>query len=744
MKKAVLAFLGIAYFLCVLHQPIHAQSPNDKVILYSDDFAGSKVELSTGKYDYMYLVRAGMMAVKSVKVPKGLKVTLYERDNFDGGSLTLTENTKKSQIEAKGFGKLSMNVSVVVEKLAAEAIPAAGGFVTIYKDDFSGTSKELVAGKYDFHDLGEVDNDQLSSIKVPNGFKVTLFEHGGFQGRSIAVTSDTRAAFLVSKNFNDLTSSIIVEQAIVKPAVAQQQSPVVTPSSPVVTTAAATTVVATAETAIIEPTEPVIYQGDFSGPSKTLKPGRYAADQLGIANDELSSIKVPKGFRVTLYEGEAFEGRSMVLTSDARAAFFVDNNFNNLTSSVWVEALPMVTVFEGDYNGVSARLLPGRYQGHDFGIGNDQLSSVRIQRGLQVTLYEDEQFGGRKIVLTQDSGMDALSNQGFNNETSSIVVEVFEKVLPAVTLFRDDLSGVSKKLTPGKYDAGQLGIGGDVLSSIQIPRGLQATLYEHDGFQGRTMILRGDARMNFFTANDFNDITSSIVIEEVFTKEPMVTVYTDAFDGGVQSFKPGRYALKDLEYGADAISSARVPMGMRLILYEEDGFKGYSLTSEKDIDLSISKAFDNRTSSLVVEDVFVPQVTPLPTPPVITPAVVTPAVVSPAVTPAVAPGTTSPATSTLPPCEMTSSQFDNARKAIESKGFRDEMMTTAKLATKDRCLTVDQVRSIANLFMDDDQRLEFAKYAYDRCADKREYYLLEDVFKFMSTREQFTKFLQTK
>jgi hypothetical protein len=309
-----------------------------------------------------------------------------------------------------------------------------------------------------------------------------------------------------------------------------------------------------------------------------------------------------------------------------------------------------------------------------------------------------------------------------------------------VTLFRDDHSGVSKKLTVGKYTSSQLGIGNDMLSSIEVPRGLQVTLYEHDAFQGRSAVLRGNANTNFFVSNAFNDVTSSVIVEEVYSTQPTVTVYTDNFDGGAQSLTPGRYALKDLEFGGDQISSARVPPGMRLTLFEQDGFKGQSLTAERDIDLTVSKSFDNRARSLVVEDLFVPIVTPVESP-VVTPTVAVPVVTTPATTTG---GGAAPTNAKPADCEMNSTQFDNARKAIEAKGFRDEKMSTAKLATRNRCLTLDQTRSIASLFMDDDQRLEFVKYAYELCDEKREYYLLEDVFQFSSTRELFTKFLQSK
>ena len=89
------------FFVFTLHQ---AQSQS-KVTVYTDDFAGADLELGTGKYDYMMLVRSGVTTVRSVKIPTGMSVTLYTQDNFQGESIVLTENARTSYLQAKGFGQ---------------------------------------------------------------------------------------------------------------------------------------------------------------------------------------------------------------------------------------------------------------------------------------------------------------------------------------------------------------------------------------------------------------------------------------------------------------------------------------------------------------------------------------------------------------------------------------------------------------------------------------------------------------
>ena len=79
--------------------------------------------------------------------------------------------------------------------------------VTIYQDsNYGGASQELIEGDYDVNAL-TIGNDQLSSLRVPKGMKVTLFEHGDFTGRSRTFTEDAPWV----DDFNDITSSIKVE-----------------------------------------------------------------------------------------------------------------------------------------------------------------------------------------------------------------------------------------------------------------------------------------------------------------------------------------------------------------------------------------------------------------------------------------------------------------------------------------------------------------------------------------------------
>jgi hypothetical protein len=92
----------------------------------------------------------------------------------------------------------------------------------------------------------------------------------------------------------------------------------------------------------------VVYRDrDFRGGSQSLGPGRYDMGQLTVGNDGISSLQVPDGWTVTLYENEHFQGRSKTFTSDAP---HVGDDFDDSTSSLVVTAV--ASAIDGDDEGL--------------------------------------------------------------------------------------------------------------------------------------------------------------------------------------------------------------------------------------------------------------------------------------------------------------------------------------------------------------------------------------------------------
>jgi hypothetical protein len=172
---------------------------------------------------------------------------------------------------------------------------------TVYQDcNFGGTASSLPVGNYTTAQLSArgIPNNWVSSVRVPAGYTVTLYDGDNLTGASRVLTADNSC--LVNNTFNDLTSSISVAQ---------------TPAS-----------------------TPTLYQDcNYSGTGVSLPVGTYTTAQLsarGIPNNWVSSLRIPSGYTVALYDGDNLTGASRVLTSDYSC--LVNNTFNDLTSSVQV------------------------------------------------------------------------------------------------------------------------------------------------------------------------------------------------------------------------------------------------------------------------------------------------------------------------------------------------------------------------------------------------------------------------
>lgn len=113
----------------------------------------------------------------------------------------------------------------------------------------------------------------------------------------------------------------------------------------------------------------------------------------------------------------------------------------------------------------------------------------------------------------------------------------------------------------------------------------------------------------------------------------------------------------------------------------------------------------------------------------------------PAAEPYRMPGYTGPVGCDMP---MSSAEFDDVKKSIESKGFEESKMTMVKQIGRDRCFSVDQVKGIMGLFSFEESKLDFAKFAYDRVHDKGNFYKVNDAFSFESTIDELNEYIQSR
>jgi hypothetical protein len=87
--------------------------------------------------------------------------------------------------------------------------PSGDQYVVIYTDAYyKGQSASLLPGTYATMAQAGFADDALSSLTVPEGYRVILYEHPNFGGKSYTITN-SKTMFTIS-GWNDRASSIAV------------------------------------------------------------------------------------------------------------------------------------------------------------------------------------------------------------------------------------------------------------------------------------------------------------------------------------------------------------------------------------------------------------------------------------------------------------------------------------------------------------------------------------------------------
>lgn len=89
-------------------------------------------------------------------------------------------------------------------------------------------------------------------------------------------------------------------------------------------------------------------------------------------------------------------------------------------------------------------------------------------------------------------------------------------------------------------------------------------------------------------------------------------------------------------------------------------------------------------------------------------------------------------------------QFALLKKSVRDATYDSDKLITGKVILKNNLFTSAQIKELCRLFTYDDQRLEFAKLAYESCADKGFYITILDVFTYQSTKSSLLEFIKNK
>jgi len=91
---------------------------------------------------------------------------------------------------------------------------------------------------------------------------------------------------------------------------------------------------------------------------------------------------------------------------------------------------------------------------------------------------------------------------------------------------------------------------------------------------------------------------------------------------------------------------------------------------------------------------------------------------------------------------MQSRDFDAARNTLKNEGFDETRLDMAKQIASTNCLNTTQISTLCQLFSFEGSKLEFAKYAYDHCTDPKNYFKLNNIFSFSSSKTELNNYIQ--
>ena len=317
---------------------------------------------------------------------------------------------------------------------------------------------------------------------------------------------------------------------------------------------------------------------DYRGYSKSLGEGSYTQADLamyGISAKDISSLKVTKGFKITLYENADFTGNSKSWTTDAS---FVGGDWNDKACSVRIEP-----------NGKSG--LSGNFKIMNRNSGKYlDLDNNKTDNNTAIVQFDDEGVDASQTWTFTEvmNGKGVYSICSYGNKNRGMDVVDFSKENGAQVQLYDYLGNPHQQFI--LYDCGegyyQL-VARNSGKVVEIPQSS-----------------KGNGEWIKIYDNNGTHTQQWAVVENRYDEASAVTLYTDAdYKGKAVTLSEGQYNLSRMglyNLKDNDMSSLKVTPGFKVTIYEDDNFNGKS-KSYTASESFVGEEWNDKMSSLKVE-----------------------------------------------------------------------------------------------------------------------------------------------
>ena len=531
---------------------------------------------------------------------------------------------------------------------------STSGVATLYEhSNYGGWAVSLEEGLYDYKDIlaKGIVNDQISSLRVSDGYKVTIYDDEGFKGKSKEFTSD---ASYVGDEMNDKTSSIKIEKINNQTSTTTSYNTVKLPNGKYSIKSVVNEKYVAAENGGSDPI--VANRDNYSGSWETFyivnnddgtvsikadANNKYICavldeeNQLTPRSDSISTWEKFKIYKINDSEygirsaengkyvkADLDNGGKLIAGSDSIAGAWEAFNIEKVGDTTTNDNV--ATFYENsNYSGWSVSLPEGTYDYSDIiakGIKNDAISSLKVSSGYKVTLYDNEGFKGTSKEFTGDASY--VGNE-INDKTSSIKIEKWDGS-SSVTYNTVKLSNGKysiKSVANEKYVVAENGGSDPIVANRDSYGGSWETFYLINNDDG-TVSLKADANNKYVCAvlDEENQLVPRS--ESVGTWEKFQIYKISDTEYGLKSAENGKYVKADLDNGgkliagSDSIAGAWEAFNIEKLgdetssakatFYENSNYSGWSVALSEgryDYGTMISKGIKNdQISSVKVAD----------------------------------------------------------------------------------------------------------------------------------------------